>query len=227
MNEITHHIQKSILKYLTTSKTARYSEMRPRKVDSNLYAYHLKKLVNLGFITQENRKYTLTPAGINYVEAISLEKFNIRSQPKITTRILLKNHKNQYLLTKRIKQPMIEMWGFPSGKIHNLDDRIVDAARRELHEKTGVNLRILDHVGDYYARIVAKNEVISNTFSHVFLSHISIPEYEAISATANTNLQWCAAEEIPNFNIIPDTLDLIYLSNQADGRFFAELEYEI
>ncbi len=227
MNEITHHIQKNILKYLTTAKSARYSEMRPHKVDSNLYAYHLKKLVALGFIIQEGRKYTLSPAGINYVEAVSLDKFNIRSQPKITTRILLKNHKNQYLLTKRVKQPMIEMWGFPSGKIHNLDNRIIDSARRELREKTGVELRTLNHVGDYYARIVAKNEVISNTFSHVFISRVSVHEYEAISATKNENLQWCSPEEIPNFNIIPDTIDLIYLSSQADGRFFAELEYEI
>ena len=87
MIEITHHIQKSILKYLTKQQTARYSQMRPPKVDSNLYAYHLKSLLKTGFIIKNNKDYSLSPSGLNYVETVSLDKFQIHSQPKITTRI--------------------------------------------------------------------------------------------------------------------------------------------
>ena len=60
MIEITHHIQKSILKYLTKQQTARYSQMRPPKVDSNLYAYHLKSLLKTGFIIKNNKGQTLS-----------------------------------------------------------------------------------------------------------------------------------------------------------------------
>ena len=225
MIEITHHIQKSILKYLTKQKTARYSQMRPPKVDSNLYSYHLKSLLKGGLIIKNDKDYSLSPSGLNYVETVSLDKFQIHSQPKITTRILLKNHNNQFLLTRRSKQPLIGMWGFISGKIQDTDNRISDSAQREIYEKTNLKLQNLDHIGDYYVKILSENEVISNTFSHVFTVQIS----EQISAKIpiSESQNWFSYEEMTNLEVMPDIFDLIYLSSHSDGKFFAELEYEI
>ncbi|MFZ1706692.1 MAG: NUDIX domain-containing protein [Candidatus Nanogingivalis sp.] len=225
MIEITHHIQKSILKYLTKQQTARYSQMRPPKVDSNLYAYHLKSLLKAGFIIKNDKDYSLSPSGLNYVETVSLDKFQIHSQPKITTRILLKNHNNQFLLTKRNKQPLIGMWGFISGKIQDIDNRIIDSAQREIYEKTNLNIKSLDHIGDYYAKILSENEVISNTLSHVFT--VQIPKQISVIIPTSESQNWFSYEKMVALSIMPDTLDLIYLSSHSDGKFFAELEYEI
>ena len=225
MIEITHHIQKSILKYLTKQQTARYSQMRPPKVDSNLYAYHLKSLLKTGFIIKNNKDYSLSPSGLNYVETVSLDKFQIHSQPKITTRILLKNHHNQFLLTKRNKQPLIGMWGFISGKIQDIDNRIIDSAQREIYEKTNLNIKNIDHIGDYYAKILSENEVISNTLSHVFT--VQIPKQISAIIPTSESQNWFSYEEMVALSTMPDTLDLVYLSSHSDGKFFAELEYEI
>lgn len=225
MNPIEHHIQKSILKYLTNKKAARYSEMKPENIDSNLYAYHLKKLLKLDFIIKESNLYTLSPHGQNYVENISLSEFNFRNQPKITTRILLKNKKGQYFLTKRSKQPLIDMWGFASGKTHIEDERIIDAAQREVSDKIGLNIRSLKHVGNYYAKILSQGEIVSNTLSHVFSATLS--ELETHSLKISNSQNWFSTDEMTELDLIPDTLDLIYLAEHSSGDFFAELEYEI
>lgn len=47
---IDHHIQKHIMSVLTKNKFARFSDMKPRDVDSNLYAYHLKLLLRKRFV---------------------------------------------------------------------------------------------------------------------------------------------------------------------------------
>ena len=50
---IEHHIQKHILSVLMHTKFARFRDMRPPKVDTNLYSYHLKLLIKSGFVQKQ------------------------------------------------------------------------------------------------------------------------------------------------------------------------------
>lgn len=223
MNEITHHIQKSIIKKLSRQKTARYSELRPAKIESNLYAYHLKILIKNGFISKNGRDYSLTPHGLNYVDRISFSDGEFILQPKIMTRIILKNSRGQFLLTKRNKQPLIDMWGFISGKIHPDDGGIEAAARREIEEKIGVSLGEIQHLGDYYVKIFDGGEVISNTFSHVFYAEISSQVEEKI--TLSEDKKWVFEQEFGELEMISDTRFLI--SKIGGEKFFDELKISL
>ena len=225
MFEITHNIQKSIIKKLTTQKFARYSEMRPSKIESNLYTYHLKTLIKNGYIKKIDNRYTLTGHGLNYVDRISSFSADLRIQPKITTRILLKNQNGEFLLTKRTKQPLIGLWGFISGKIHLEDGGVFTSARREIREKIGCEVGDLRHIGDYYVKIFEGGEIISDTFSHVFL--VEVPNGEHLDVFSADDVAWISREKMKVLDLIPDTLDLVEFVEKGQERFFAELKYEI
>jgi hypothetical protein len=47
---INHHIQKFILHYLISHEFARFRDLRPPKVDTNLFSYHLKLLQKSGYV---------------------------------------------------------------------------------------------------------------------------------------------------------------------------------
>jgi len=54
-----HPIQKDILKKLMLSKTAKYSALKPKDMEGNLFSYHLKDLAKEGFIESRNGLYAL------------------------------------------------------------------------------------------------------------------------------------------------------------------------
>ncbi|MCU0667616.1 MAG: hypothetical protein MUF85_03295 [Patescibacteria group bacterium] len=51
-----HHIQKHILKELSFKEWARFRDLKPPRVDSNLYNYHLKLLIKNGLVEKDNDK---------------------------------------------------------------------------------------------------------------------------------------------------------------------------
>lgn len=219
---ITHPIQKYILKILTHQKYARFRDMKKPNVDSNLYSYHLRTVVRKDFVEKTNKGYKLTSKGLMYADNISWENQNPRIQPKVTTTILLKNHKNEILLTKRDRQPFIACWNFPSGKIHLSDVCLADAASRELSEKIGLNIAEEDfsRVGEAYVRVISGDSAVSYVFTHIFvvkIKHDFIPE----------NAFWTNAVWRKSNKLAPAVDDIINLEKTRKKPFFVELNYEI
>ena len=50
---INHHIQLHILSMLIHQEFARFRDMRPKNVDTNLYSYHLKLLIKQGLVAKK------------------------------------------------------------------------------------------------------------------------------------------------------------------------------
>ena len=117
-----HHIQKHILGVLMHMKYARFRDMRPPKVDTNLYTYHLNILKKRGFIIKTDDGYCLGREGLSYVDRVSIKSLKIRTQPKIITMIVVQNANGDVLLQRRTKQPHIDTWTLPYGKLH-IDSR--------------------------------------------------------------------------------------------------------
>lgn len=136
------------------------------------------------------------------------------------TMILLKNSSDQMLMTQRVKQPFIERWTLPHGKIHLDDERISQSASRELNEKTGLLIKNLDHIGDCYMRVRADDMLISSIFAHVFTKTINVN-------LPRDDLIWTDAEQQKNLKLAPGVNDIIWLAENSDGKFFAELNYDI
>ena len=210
-----HWIQKHILRELTLHKSCRFSQLRPKQVESNLFIYHLKSLIKEGYVQKEaDGSYSLAPAGKRFVDRISMEKFQPRIQPKIITLLVITNAEGKLLLWKRNKQPFLGKIGFPTGKIH-LGETLQSAAKRELAEKTGVKAEI-NHVGDGYLTSYEGSELISQVLFHCFTGTAKNNTFKA-----DANLQWGTLEE--QTEVIPGAKEIYKEAIQNKNHFFVEI----
>ncbi|HSW91725.1 MAG TPA: NUDIX domain-containing protein [Candidatus Saccharimonadales bacterium] len=215
-----HHIQKYILKELSINKTRRYSEMRPPRIDSNLYSYHLKNLIRDELIIKKDKTYYLAPKGLAYAERISMDKFETRLQPKVLTIFVVENEEGEILLWRKSKQPFVETWSLLSGKVHLEDESIAAAIKRELLEKFD-SLHETLHVGDCYIRTYVENELVSCVLAHVCT--LSISEV----ARLHSRTRWVKKSELPSLDLAPATIQLVQQVQVSQPFFFKEYDVRI
>ncbi len=103
-----HKIKELILKKLILNDFQNYSQLKPKNIESNLFSYHLIKLLDEKIITKKNKRYTLTSKGKNLSQKISFKGIFYREQPLITTLIVLENLDNELLLFKKGGNPLSE-----------------------------------------------------------------------------------------------------------------------
>jgi len=238
---ITHHIERDIIAYLMTHEYARFSDMRPSKVDTNLFTYHLKLLVKNGFIVKTEKGYTLSVKGLVYVDRISTDKMKLRTQPKIITMLLVQDGYGKVLLQKRTKQPYINTWTLPYGKIHIDDETVLAAAARESREKLGYDPHKPRHAGDCYIVVGKTVRVDMNTGAAGALSdgdtialggHESfavetrtlahVIRFETDAIVASENLQWVEPLDLPKLKLAPAVEQIVARAFFGDEFFFEE-----
>ncbi|HMR72680.1 MAG TPA: NUDIX hydrolase [Candidatus Saccharibacteria bacterium] len=219
--QIEHHVQKHIIGVLIHQKYARFRELRPPKIDTNLYSYHLKVLQKDGWVLKTDDGYTLSRAGLMYVDRVSLEKLNIRKQPKIVTMLVVQGSNGNILLQRRTKQPYVATWTLPYGKIHIDDSSVESAARREAEEKLGVSCQDMVHAGDCYIRVYADGQIFTATLAHVFYTKCDAIEI-------SDRLQWVRPEELKNTpELAPAVKQIVERTLQQGNIFFDEYTEEL
>jgi len=212
---IDHFIQKHILKVLMFNETARFRDLRPPKVDTNLFSYHLTLLVRNKFVKKVDGGYQLDSLGLNYVDRVSLDKNAIRVQPKIITMLLIQNSEGEVLLQRRAKQPYANTWTLPYGKVHIDDASLLSSARREADEKLHYQPADLTHAGDCYIRVFDDKEIISATLAHIF-------KFESDDIQLNDQIMWLRPEDLNNYKLSPAVEQIIARSFFNDPYFFEE-----
>ena len=238
---LTHHIQRDIIATLLTHEFASFSMLKPKKVDSNLFSYHLKLLQKQDFVTKSEKGYTLSRKGLVYADRVSSEKMRIRTQPKIITMLLVQNSYGKVLVQSRTKQPYINTWTLPYGKLHIDDESVALAARREAREKLDYNPRDVRHVGDCYI-VVARAGYKKVASDHAgLLSHDDIvgisrqPELiveprtlahiariETDDIAPSDTLQWVDPLDLPKLRLAPAVDQIIARAFFNDAFFFEE-----
>lgn len=174
-----HFIQKHILRTLSACKWARFRDMKPEGVESNLYNYHLKLLLKGEMVDKVDGKgYRLGPDGLRFVDHVSLKKFEPRWQPKLLTMIVAVNAKNEILMWPKYKQPFIGLWSLPSGKMHYDDPTIEAAVRREISYFSAEEPKNLEHKGVIEFRGKIRDKVVSHTIAHVFAADLGKIEHD-------------------------------------------------
>lgn len=201
-----HEIQKHILKKLSLEKNARYSDLKPKGVEGNLFVYHLKLLIKDGYVSNTKDSYRLTAEGRRFVDRVSFETFRERIQPKIVTLLVIKNAE-KYLFYRRTRSPFNGRVGFPYGKIH-LEERLDEAASRELEEKTGLKLPI-KHRGIVYISVHDETELVSHMLCHIFTGSVRTRGDQ--SPTPKGECFWSRFEDIPKNELIPGVPQIIGL----------------
>lgn len=213
----THHIQKYIVGILMFQKLARFRDLRPPGTDTNLFSYHLKLLIKQNMIVKLDSGYSLSQKGMTYVDRVSSAKLVVRSQPKVITMLVVQNSDGDILLQKRTKQPYIDTWTLPYGKVHIDDTTIMHAAQREASEKLGLSDQQLIHAGDCYIRVVTPPEILSSTLAHIFtLYSDGIEPTEAV--------QWVRPHKLAQYPLAPAVERIVARTFFRDVHFFEEFE---
>ncbi len=215
--DIKHHIQKHILSVLLRQKTARFRDMRPPRTDTNLYSYHLTQLLKSGLVKKSDKGYTLDATGLIYADRLNADKMFVRQQPKIVTMLVIQNSDGDVLLQRRTKQPYIDMWTLPNGKLHNDDKSLIAAAQREAHEKLGVKNQDMTHAGDCYVRVRHDDTIMTVTLVHVFTFY-----RDDIASDEQT--VWVQPHKLHKMTLAPGISEIIARTFFRDPFFFEEFE---
>lgn len=220
---IVHHIQRKIISKLMYAPTLGYAQMRPAGVESNHFAYHLDQLLKAGYITKNDRNYSLTNKGKALADRVSHDKLDVRIQPHIVTSIYIKNDAGKTILFKHNFQPYLGLYGAPQGRLH-YEEKIADAATRELKEKTGLENIELTHRGIAYIQTTSEGETISKILSHVFSGEINgEPELPAKSEKGESI--WIDTSTLQADQYMPGYKNIETMLSQKDSNlFFTEID---
>lgn len=153
-----HDIQKFILKQLSTRANCRYRDIKPSEVEGNLFAYHLKSVLDEDLVEKVGNIYQLTDKGKKLSIKLTSTNWGVREQPVLATMIICR-HNNLLVLAKRVRQPLHELYTFPFGKVH-FGESLEQAASRECAEKIGSTLAKLKHLGTAELNIINNKTVI-------------------------------------------------------------------
>ena len=214
---VSHHIQKHIIDVLMYAPSARFRDLRPPKIDTNLFTYHLNSLVKTGMVTKVTGGYALSLAGLSYVDRVSSEQKIIRTQPKIITMLLVQNGEGDILLQRRTKQPFINSWTLPYGKLHIDDPTVKGAAMREANEKLGLTGQPMTHAGDCYIRVSMNGEVLSTTLAHIF-------KFNRDDIETSDDIIWARPHKLRSYTLAPAVEEIVARGFFNDPFFFEEFE---
>lgn len=162
-----HMYQKHILDLLRTNQQLHYGELRPSGVESSHFKYHLDQLRQDGLVERVDRGvYTLTLKGKMAVDRLSAGRINPMQTPKVITYTLLRDD-DAYYLQRKLKEPFLGKLNMVSGKVH-LGERTIEAAKREVGEKTGLTVTSIQQNLVAEVRIHESGELISHFVAYVF-----------------------------------------------------------
>ena len=199
---------------------ARFRDMRPPRTDTNLYTYHLKLLQKQDYVMKIDEGYTLSAKGMLYVDRVSTETISIRTQPKIITMLVVQNSNGDVLLYRKIRQPFVDQWNLPQGKIHIEDETIVAAAQREIQGKIGLAKQPVEHAGDCYIRMTRDGVVVMSTLVNVF-------RVESDDVVETDRIKWARPHKLADYDLAPAVENIIARTFFRDPYFFEEYREEL
>jgi ADP-ribose pyrophosphatase YjhB (NUDIX family) len=220
-----HWIQYHILGELTRASTRRYSELRPDDVEGNVFAYHLKDLLQRGLIEKLDRAYQLTPKGLEFAGTLSLSTGRTRRQPKILTAVVCRNAVGEYLFSRWHRQPNIGMVSFPHGMLH-YGSTAHDMAALELAEKAALAAE-LSYRGCVTIRGYRAKELDRHMIVHIF-------EGQNVREIAKDQLRpevsepfWAPLDSLAASEFVPGFYEIARLVQKNTDTVFTEFDVRI
>ena len=137
-----HEAQMKILRHLLLSPSAGFAGLQKQTgLTSDHANFHIKKLVEVGYIEKKDERYTLTRVGKEYANRMDTDDHVIEKQPKLSVVLVVENDKGEFLAQQRLKQPYYGFLGMPTGNIR-WGETLIEAAARELKEETGISAQL-------------------------------------------------------------------------------------
>ncbi len=125
-------------------RSARYSDlMRPTGLDSDVFKFHLRKLVKQRIIEKnDNGSYCLSAAGKELANRFDYEQGVAIRQPKLTTITIIRRKngdKQEHLFHRRARHPYFGYWGVLGGAVA-WGESFETAAYRGTKLRTGLEI---------------------------------------------------------------------------------------
>lgn len=150
-----HEAQTKILRELLFLPETNFAGLQKVSgLESDHVKFHIKRLVELGYVEKHGSKYRLSIKGKEYANKLDTDAGVIERQPKVAVLLIVeRDHdgQKQYLLQERRKHPYFGYWGAPTGKIR-WGESILETATRELEEETGLTA-VFEYRGINHERV--------------------------------------------------------------------------
>jgi predicted transcriptional regulator len=213
-----HHLQRDILYKLVTNDALKFSELRPKNVDSNVITYHLQQLIKQKLIIKnDNGLYELTElgkvAGINII----LSKKELLEQAHSILLMALRDG-DSWLLRKRKAQPMFNKVGFVHGEPIAHEDALV-TAKKEFIARTGL-------IADFYPRGFGYVRLVRGKNLESFV-HFTLFEAVKYVGELQENMRnginyWAKNPDFADSSMIPSMMGIVDAMNSAEMFYFDE-----
>ena len=209
-----------ILSQLKQKQFARFSDIKPAKVSTNTFSYHVKKLIKNGWIIKSDQGYTLGMRGLAYVDRDTAGK-EVRSQPNVNVVLLIQDGYGKVLLKRRDEQPYINGLELPTVRASVADTSILGAGewacRNLLKIDPGVDMR---HVGDCYVRVHKGKLALGSSINHVL-------RFELDNITIADEYLWVKPLNLSQNILVPGTENIITRAFFNDSFFFEEYTVQL
>lgn len=219
----SHHIQKTILQKLVESNQARFSELRPKKIDGNIFTYHLKALIKQKLVQKNaDGSYCLTNEGkLAGIHNSTSKAVKLAQAHSI---ILISAEDNgKWLLRKRLVQPMFGKIGFMHGE-PQADESVWDCATRILKYRTDLTAEFRVR-GSGFITLTNKGKLES--YSNFTLLSAHNLKGDLRPKDHHGENFWLDNPDFTNTDMIPSMAALTQLLHaNNDQIFFADLEFD-
>lgn len=213
-------IQKYVLSQLSTKEFARFKDLQPPRTSSNIFSYHLKQLVNGGWIQKNEQGYTLGIKGLAFAERGNEETTIVRMQPNIAIVLLIQDSNGKVLLQKRSTQPYLHHWQLPTVRALVVDVSVMDAGIWAAKQTVHYVPETVRHAGDCYIRLHSGKIAVSSTLFHVVRF-----EVDTLSVVEDT--AWYKPLDIGKIATLPGTEQIMTRAFFNDEFFFEEYTVQL
>jgi hypothetical protein len=219
---VEHHIQKRIISDLVACESARYAQLKPSHIESNVFTYHLQSLIRQNLIAKHtDGSYSLTSDGKLYGINSSLKTKELLEQAHAIILISIRNG-NSWLLRKRLVQPMFGKVGFMHGE-PRAGETIQQAGARILKYRCGLQ-------GQFEVKgsgfVYLQTDGMSVAYSNFTLLEATNVEGDLVETDAHGENIWHENPDFSADNMIPSMQDFSQAIT-APGLFFLDKVYAI
>lgn len=202
MNDKLHEVQASILRELLFNNGTNFASLNKVGLTNDHFTFHIKKLINEGFLEKIQKKYYLTQKGKVVAGTLDIDSLKIERQGKASVAITaIKKIKGEkyYLIQQRLKEPFFRYYGFINGKIR-YGETSKQTAIRELKEETGLRGEPINLCVYHKLRGPTRNNITLDNFFFVYI--IKDPKGRLKSTKEGKNF-WKTIEEIRKLKTFP------------------------
>ncbi|MBD3329422.1 NUDIX domain-containing protein [Candidatus Dojkabacteria bacterium] len=218
-----HPLQLKILRELLFNESLRYLQLKPDEVlENSKFDFHLKKMIEVGYVENIGREYQLTNSGKEYANTMDTDQVRIMKQGKITVLHIGYRYVDQeleVLMYTRLKEPFYGCQGFPAGKVR-YGELVEEAASREFQEETGyIGKAEKFAIGHYVNLEKVSDRVIEDKY--MFFCRIKDPSGSLVGSEEG-KYEWVPQSKLKDylkrpFESYDEVIKVIKLLKKFDG----------